>query len=122
MRLITHPAGVRANLEHELRSELKNTRWKRAGDLPKTGGSCVVYSRVIPVCVVEDVKRIGLELQLHAFHGQRELLPQRHVPLIEVGTDDVADRGITRAKVACRAEGTGVRPANRKRVRAGAAK
>src|SRR5690348_10383211 len=55
-------------LKNEFSSELKNTRRKRGGDLSKTrvgGPRCwsVIQCRVIPVGVVEDVKRIRLELQ-----------------------------------------------------------
>jgi hypothetical protein len=90
-------------LETDLASELQNTSRKRRGDLTKRAGTSVVHRRIVPIRPIEDVEGIRLKLQACAFpERQSETLPQRQVPVIEVGSNNVANRCVAGAKNAFR--------------------
>src|SRR5580658_5109337 len=87
------------NSEYEFRPELNHARCVGLGNLPKRAAPGVTYGWILPVCLVEGVKCIPLDLHTHAFSPrQSEGLLGREVPSVSMRPDEVVDGRVARAE------------------------
>src|SRR5215469_2475570 len=111
--------------EGKLYSELKYARWKCLRNLAESRATHVVDTEPaggVPVGLVEHVESVCLQPQAHAFARQSEVLSQRHIPLVERRTNNVAGGRIAGSKWRLSRESAGVNPADGVHVGAGSAK
>src|SRR4029077_6301481 len=108
-------------LETDLASELKNTTRECPRDLTKRGGTSISHRGIVPIRSIEDVEGVRLKQQARAPpERQSETLPQRQVPVIEGGSNNVSNRRVAGAKRACRRKRIRVGPTERLAVGANA--